>query len=99
MLALLLTGILLYVIFNLGVFMPKSDVIIHNSEGLKVTLQTWRALGDKLFEFEAEGVILRVRFTKGVLSVIFNKGQIEIPNSDSNPVAVVLSKRKRRQKQ
>ena len=72
--------------------MAKNDVVIHKSKGLKVTLQTWRGQGIKVFEFESDGVMLRVRFEDGKFSVIGNEGKIEIPNSASDPFCFVLSK-------
>jgi len=74
--------------------LTSSDQVIHKSKDLSITLETWRGQGIKVFSFNAaNGLMLRVRFEDGAFSVIFNRGNVEVPNNEAHPVVLSLSKR------
>ena len=72
--------------------MSTTDKIIYKDKDLTVTLETWRGPGINLFDFEVNGLLLRVRSENGVLSVIFNRGEVEVPNDEAHPVVLSLRK-------
>jgi hypothetical protein len=72
--------------------MPTEDVVIHESKDLKVTLQTWRGDGSRLFQFESGELLLRVNFINGEFVVITNQGKVQIESTASCPASFRLSK-------